>query len=147
MKNEVFEPIGQTWDLILLTIVMLILIGIVAYSMRYFKSKQLRSSSSGNKSRFVLLLLASTVVGFSVYSFLSEPEQVVIDDNSISTPYGDCKFDHIKEVEFVKSQNNEVKDSCYYLVIEEFSGKTHVLSENTYDIKEIAASLDKLRKK
>ena len=88
-----------------------------------------------------------TVVSFAVFSLFSESEQVVIDNNSISTPYGVCKFDHIKEVVMVKGQDNMAKDSSNYLVIEEYSGKTHVLSEETYEIKKIASQLNQRRNK
>jgi len=147
-----FDPLSQGLDLTTLLFAILGVVGLL--SLCYL----LRTSSSGEKSKSIIKVTLAIGVSMvlaiaAYYSFATNKMgQVVLTQDSITTPFGKCELKFIKDAYLYKATlpdpnskntDDEVKDSISYLLIEEFSGKTHALSEKTYDINTILKELKK----
>jgi len=104
------------------------------------------------KSPYTLLLLATVVLTacIALYTWKSTQElhKVIITSNSIITPFGSCDFSNIKNAKIItllpKRENlDNQTDNVTFLLIEEYTGKAHPLSEENYDIDAILKELQK----
>ena len=118
----------------------------------YFEKKRKRMYSM--LIFFGILICGTTGLLNLVNSF--NLKTVKFYSNSIETPQGKINYDDIQssyiyvDKPLLMSQNNQQASSPKQnriLIIEEYSRKTHVLSEENYQIEEILESLNKIRKK
>ncbi len=91
-----------------------------------------------------MLVFFATIIagGAAMFSYLSmrKTGEVILYRTHLLTPYGDVSFDAIEKASIIDNKEPSVIDpnasrrAVRLLVIEEKSGKTHVMSEKNYDI-------------
>jgi hypothetical protein len=96
----------------------------------------------GSLLAFIVFLLAMGTTIFSAWASI-KIQPVEITDRSVTTPYGEVGLDAIRqayiEPRYERSliNPNVATDTMFFLIIEERSGKGHVLSEENYEIRAI----------
>lgn len=147
--QEVFQPTHQEDQLTLYIGILLAVAGAVGLFL------SLRKKATGEAHRrnmlvamllFFLTIISSGTAFFSWWS-IRKIGPVRITDDAITTPYGKAIFRDIRKAEIIADQpvrlipSNNNQAVVKLLVIEEQSGKTHVLSEENYDIQRIFGAL------
>lgn len=153
--QEVFQPTHQEDQLVLYIGLILAIMGIVGlvWSLR----KKPTTADGRNRNLLVAMLLfflATISAGTAFFSWLSmhKTGPVTITADAIETPYGKVAFTAIRNAEIIADQpvrlipSNNNRGTVKLLVIEEQSGKAHVLSEENYDIQRIFGALREARK-
>jgi len=152
-----FEP--YLYGINILSIIFLSLTLIFAILL-YFQNKKKVPYYEKKRKRVFSMLLAFGVMIFSVTTILNmvntwNLKTVKFYSNAIETPMGKVEFDDIQSAyifvdkPILLTQNNEQPKSknSRMLIIEEYSRKTHVLSEENYPIENILELLNQIRKK
>jgi hypothetical protein len=152
--QEVFQPIHQEDQLVLYIALILAIVGAIGMVIT-LRRKVERSRHNQNMLIAMLLFFLTTIsAGTALFSWLSmhETGPVTIYAYAIETPYGRVAFGEIKKAEIITDQpigllpTGSNSRSVKLLVIEESSGKAHVLSEKNYDIQRILGAMRKARK-
>ncbi|MEM1218703.1 MAG: hypothetical protein AAGH79_07315 [Bacteroidota bacterium] len=97
---------------------------------------------------FVGILVAGSTVFFSAWAD-RKIGPVQVSDTGIETPYGEALYANIRKVSVEKDNPTSIfpatsdADIASFLLIEEISGKTHVLSSENYPIQEILGVMRK----
>jgi hypothetical protein len=95
---------------------------------------------------FFVFLLAAGTVGFS-WLTMRKIGPVRIYADAVRTPYGLAVFENIRNAAIQTEQDRSrvnptfVRKEYRFLVIEEYSGKTHVLSEENFDLPQVLNAL------
>ena len=153
--QEVFQPIHQEDQLVLYIAVVLAIIGAIGM-MVTLRRKVERSKHTQNMLIAMLLFFLTTIsAGSALFSWLSmhKTGPVTIYADAIETPYGKTSFGNIRKAEIITDQPISLLPSgnnsraVKLLLIEESSGKAHVLSEKNYDIQRIFGTLRKAWRK
>ena len=95
---------------------------------------------------FIGILVAGSTVFFSTWASL-KIGPVEVAQAGIETPYGQTNYANIRKISLEKDQpasffpatSNEA--GVTFLLIEELSGKTHVLSSDNYPVQEILTAI------
>jgi hypothetical protein len=147
--QEVFQPTHQEDQLVLYIAVILAIAGIAGL---VFTLRKKASGDARNRNMLVAMLLfflATISTGTAFFSWLSmrKTGPVTITEEAIETPYGKAVFTSIRKAEIITDQpvrlipSNNQRGAVKLLVIEEESGKAHVMSEENYDIQRIFGAL------
>jgi len=144
-----FEPITSSLNW---TMTISGLISIVSLLLLYYFYTKKVPYSRKKEIQVISLLLSFVIViglGSTFFSWLSTKKikTVEITSKKLATPYGETKLKNIKSayihLDAQKSAMSPglLNDTMKLLIIEEFSGKTHALSEENYKIIEIISAL------
>ena len=147
--QEVFQPTHQEDQLVLYTAIILAIAGIAGL---VFTLRKKASGDARNRNMLVAMLLfflATISTGTAFFSWLSmrKTGPVTITADAIETPYGKAAFTSIRKAEIITDQpvrlipSNNNSGAVKLLIIEEESGKAHVMSEENYDIQRIFGAL------
>lgn len=101
--------------------------------------------------QMLLFFIAMIAGGTAAFTYLASHKTgpVTVYEQGISTPYGELPFQKIRKVAISQNAPNTPfqKDGKRLLIIESYAGTTHVLSEASYDIDAINATLRQAREK
>lgn len=127
-------------------LVFLVCVGLFVFSFK--KNKQLLLLFSG--------FIGVTAFGVSVFSYITAKNKlstVQLYKNGLSTAEGKkISFDDIRKIDMVEEEEHSkypihrdgkpvTIDTLKLIVIEEYSGKSHILSEHNYPLKEVFGKL------
>ncbi len=146
-RNEtIFAPNLHSWDLWILAFTILALVSIAALAYNMLKSNSSMSSKSNSPIKTIvgMAMLVSTIVIATIWYSYFKMDKVILSEEGITTPFGYCEYRNIKSNEFLERQNNDSTSSSTFLIIEEYSGTTHILRDSHYDIEAIKNKLDSL---
>lgn len=149
--TEVFQPTHQEDQMVMYVAIILAVIGLAGLWLTLRKKV---SGDARNRNMLVAMLLfflTTISAGTAFFSWLSmyKTGPVTISTESIETPYGKVAFQDIKNAEITADQPIRLLPSgsghgtVKLLIIEEKSGKAHVMSEENYDIQRILGALRK----
>jgi len=153
-----FEP--SLYGINTLTIVFLSLTFLLAVLL-YFQNKKKVPYYEKKRKRLYSMLLFFGILIFGTTGLLNfanslNLKTVKFYSDNIETPQGRIKYDDIQSAyiyvdkPFTLTQNSQNPSSTKkrrLLIIEEYSKKTHVLSEENYQVDEILTTLKKISKK
>lgn len=147
--QEVFQPTHQENQMVLyLAIIIAIAAGIGLFLS--LRRKATGEARTRNMILAMLLFFAMTISGgTALFSWLTMHKigPVTITADAIETPYGRIPFGEIRKAEIIADQpvrllpSSNNRSTVKLLVIEESSGKAHVMSEENYDIQRIFGAL------
>ncbi len=95
---------------------------------------------------FIGILVAGSTVFFSTWAGL-KIGPVEVGQMGIETPYGQTTYTNIRKISLEKDQpasffpSTSSEGAVTFLLIEELSGKTHVLSSENYPVQEILTAI------
>ncbi|MEZ4993655.1 MAG: hypothetical protein R2824_24745 [Saprospiraceae bacterium] len=147
--QEVFQPIHQEDQ----TALYLAIFIAIAAGIGLFLTLRKKATGEAHTRNMIVAMLLFFVtmisVGTAVFSLLTMHKigPVTISQDAIETPYGRASFGNISKAEIISDQPVTLLPSAgnrrtvRLLVIEENSGKAHVLSEKNYDIQRIFGAL------
>jgi len=140
-----FVSAKNSWDFMVLFFATLTVLSLVILVSYLIKSE--KSFAEKIRSPFSLLLFTMVVATASVafYTLKNnfEIDKILISKQNITTPFGTCKFSNIKDATFVSVPVSGNPDSTRFLLIEEYTGKAHPISGESYDIDAILNELKK----
>ncbi len=149
-----FEPIKTELNSSLMTY--LIVTVLLALALGYFSKKKVAYEQRNMKNMLLMLVFFGFMImlctSFFTWWTSVKIVPVIITETTIETPYGLAKLDNVKNAYIhtdkqASSLSPElVRGTTKFLVIEEHGRKTHALSEEHYDIKEILVALRKILK-
>ena len=150
MDEKIFTAV-DTHSSVLWTAVAaaLILCAVLAY---LYKIKDVKNNKRlrqiGAMLVFYGVLIAACTAVFSYWTGVKNID-LVFKETSVETPYGELKYNTVRdarirtETQTSLANPNLVRGTTQMLVIVETSGKTHVLSEENYDIRAVLGELRK----
>ena len=153
--QEIFQPTHQEDQLVLYIALALAVVGAIGMVMT-LRRKVERSKHNQNMLIAMLLFFLMIIsAGTALFSWLSmhKTGPVTIYADAIETPYGKTTFGNIKSAEIIIDQavgllpTGGNRRTVKLLLIEERSGKAHVLSEKNYDIQRIFGALRSAQRK
>jgi hypothetical protein len=153
--QEVFQPIHQEDQIVLYIALVLAIVGAIGMVIT-LRRKVERSKHNQNMLIAMLLFFLMTIsTGTALFSWLSmrKTGPVTISADAIETPYGKATFENIKQAKIINDQavgllpTGGNSRTVKLLLIEERSGKAHILSEKNYDIQRIFGALRSARRK
>lgn len=154
MENTVFEAVNTNSATIWTALAVALLCGIGAVWFQYtrFESVNKRLQQIGQMLLFYGVLISLGVAGFSFWQN-TKTVDLVFKEDSVETPYGVLKYNNIKnakiQTETMSSlaNPNMVRSRIQLLVITETNGKSHVLSEENYPIRNVLGEIRERIKK
>ena len=148
--QEVFQPTHQEDQVVLWIAIMLAIVGVVGLVFALRRKSTTADERNRNMLLAMLLFFLATIsAGTALFSWLSmrKTGPVTITADAIETPYGKVDFKSIKNAEIITDQpvrllpSNSQRGAVKLLLIEERSGKAHIMSEENYDIQRIFGAL------
>lgn len=147
--QEIFQPTHQEDQFVLYLAIVLALTGLAGLVVTLRKKG---SGDAHNRNMLVAMLLFFLTIistGTALFSWLSmrKTGPVTITDSAIETPYGKVEFKDVRNAEIIVDRpvrllpTNSDRGTVKLLIIEERSGKAHVMSEENYDIQRIFGTL------
>jgi len=140
------------WSIMVAASIALICLGLIIF----YTTKKVPHSQRKQKQLISLLIYFTFTIstGMAVFSWLSSKKMntVEIYEDRMTTPYGEVVFKNISNVEIytdnstIDQSANAISNNSRMLIIEEYSGKSHILSEEIYPINEISKILGELLK-
>jgi len=151
--QEVFQPTHQEDQLVLYTAAILAIAGAIGLILMLRKKRTRETYNRNMLIAMLLFFLTIISTGSAFFSWLSmyKTGPVTISADAIETPYGKAQLSSIRKAEIIADQpvtlfpGNQDSRTVRLLIIEEHSGKTHVLSEKNYDIQRILGTLRQAR--
>ena len=95
---------------------------------------------------FIGMLVAGSTAFFSTWAGL-KIGPVEVSQVGVETPYGQTKYANIRKISLEKDQpatffpSTTNEEGVTFLLIEELSGKTHVLSSENYPVQEVLTAI------
>lgn len=153
--QEIFQPTHQEDQLVLYISIILAIVGIAGL---VFTLRKKATGDARNRNMLLAMLLfflATISTGTAFFSWLSmrKTGPVTITADAIETPYGKAAFTDIRNAEIIADQpvrlipSANSRGTVKLLIIEEESGKAHVMSEENYDIQRIFGTLREAMKR
>ena len=143
--TSTFLSTRNSWDSTVLFFTALAVLSFVILITYFIKSE--KSFVENIKSGFSLLLftMVMTTASIAIYTSNnnSELDKIVITNKGITTPFGTCALTNIKDASFVRIPNDDNNGSTQFLLIQEYTGKAHPISEEFYDVNIILKELKK----
>ncbi len=144
-----FEPIGSGTQSTFYLAILAALMGlggmIALLRMKTSREHRNRNMLAAMLLFFVFLIGAGTALFSGLKMRKIGPVYIYAD--AITTPYGEAEFEHIKDAYIYADREPSLIDpsrsvrTTRMLVVQEESGKSHVLSEEDYPVKEVLAGL------
>ncbi len=144
-----FQP-NTTEDALSLGIALVIALAGAA-GLYFISRKKVEHDQRTRHHLLQMLVFFATIIaaGTALFSFLSmrKTGEVVLYPTHLVTPYGEVAFTDIRKAEIIDNKTpsmidpNRSRRVVRMLVIEEVSGKAHVMSEKNYDINAIMGRL------
>ena len=150
MENKIFEATKVMSDTIVISLVLVVALSLILAYLYKIKDKpeNKRLRQIGAMLIFYGVLMSA---GTAVFSFWQNKKIINLEftEKSVETPYGELKYNNIRdarirtETQTSFANPNMVRSRIELLMIIEATGKTHVLSEENYDIRSVLGELRK----
>lgn len=150
MENKIFEATNVMSDTITIALVLVVVLSIVLAYMYKIKDKpeNKRLRQIGAMLLFYGLLMS---IGTAIFGYWQSQKIIDLEftEKSVETPYGELKYNNIRdarirtETQASFANPNLVRSRIELLMVIEATGKTHVLSEENYDIRSVLGELRK----
>lgn len=150
MENKIFVAADVMSDTIIISLILVVLLSLFLgylYKIRD-KPENKRLRQIGAMLIFYGVLMSA---GTAVFSFWQNKKIIDLEftEKSVETPYGELRYNNIRdarirtETQASFANPNMVRSRVELLMIIEATGKTHVLSEENYDIRSVLGELRK----
>ncbi|PHN06737.1 hypothetical protein [Flavilitoribacter nigricans] len=147
--QEVFQPTHQEDQFILYLAIVLAIVGGIGLVLSLRKKATGEAHTRNMLVAMLLFFLTTISAGTALFSWLSmrKTGPVTITADAIETPYGKVNFKNIRNAEIITDSpvrlipTSNGRGTVKLLLIEEDSGKAHVMSEENYDIQRIFGAL------
>lgn len=149
-----FEPVKTELNSSLLTYAIITVL--LALALGFFSKKKVEYEQRNMKQMLLMLVFFGfmIMIGTTFFTWWTSVKiiPITITEETIETPYGIAQLDNIKNAYIYTDKQGSslspelVRGTTKFLVIEEHGKKTHALSEEHYNIKEILVTLRKILK-
>jgi glucan phosphoethanolaminetransferase (alkaline phosphatase superfamily) len=150
MENKIFEAVNVMSETITISLVLIVVLSLILAYLYKIKDKpeNKRLRQIGAMLIFYGVLMSA---GTAIFGFWQSKKIIDLEftEKSVETPYGELKYNNVRdarirtETQASFANPNMVRSRVELLMIIEATGKTHILSEENYDIRSVLGELRK----